>query len=105
MNAKTYPTLAAMARDILAVPASSVPCERLFSGGKLIATDRRSRLGSDRFEEIQIMKSAWSGDVVDWAELNSAQVEEVKYREFEGLLSDDVSTCAWAEEMIYSDVE
>ena len=65
INQHLYPTLARIALDVLPSQASSVPCERLFSNGKLIATDHRARLGSDRFEELQIVKSAWKDVVVD----------------------------------------
>ena len=67
--------------------------------GKLIATDRRSRLGSDHFEELQMMSSAWKGKIVDWAALNSGEVEEVQMREFETLLLDDQEASAWNEKM------
>src|SRR5882757_9493507 len=58
-NAKSFPTLAHIALDVLPSQASSVPCEWLFSGTKQIAVDRRARLGSAVFEELAIMKSAW----------------------------------------------
>ncbi|KIM61894.1 hypothetical protein SCLCIDRAFT_120712 [Scleroderma citrinum Foug A] len=54
-----YPTLFLMAQDVCRIPASSVPCEHLFSAGGQIATDRRSRLGSDQFEQLQILKHGW----------------------------------------------
>ena len=45
--------------DVLPSQASSVPCERLFSGSKQIAIDRQACLGSKVFEELVIMGSAW----------------------------------------------
>ena len=84
---------------ILGVPASSVPCEHLFSAGKLIATDCHSRLGSDHFKELQIMRSAWKEDVVNWATLNTGDVEEVQIHDFETLLSDNIAASAWNDEM------
>ncbi|CAB4493134.1 unnamed protein product [Rhizophagus irregularis] len=50
----TYPHLANMARDFLAIPGTSVPVERIFSGGTDLITKRRSSLGR---ETIQ----AWNG--------------------------------------------
>jgi hypothetical protein len=72
-----------------------VPCERLFSGSKQTATDRRARLGADRFEQFQIMKSAWRKDLVDLAACNSAEVEEVDLAEFEDMLREDVDASEW----------
>ena len=98
-NAETYPTLARIALDVLAIPASCVPCERLFSAAKLIATDRRSSLGAERFEELQMMKYLWRDNIPDLAALNVEQVEDVDMRDFEELLAHDVSTAAWDAEM------
>jgi hypothetical protein len=54
-----YPTLACIARDICAIPASSVPCERLFPAAAEIATDCHSRLGAVKFEYLQVLKHTW----------------------------------------------
>jgi hAT family C-terminal dimerisation region len=40
----TQPDLARMALDVLALPAMSDECERLFSNAKLLLADRRSHL-------------------------------------------------------------
>ena len=85
-NHKLYPTLGRIALDILPIPASSVPCERLFSAAKEIADDRRSRLGPKTFEELQIMKFAWRNNIPDLAAWNSGFVEEVDLDEFRELL-------------------
>ncbi|KIM36033.1 hypothetical protein M413DRAFT_57964, partial [Hebeloma cylindrosporum] len=66
-HALLYPTLGRIALDVLASQASSVPCERLFSGTKQIAVDRRSRLGPVVFEELAIMNSAWGPELYDMA--------------------------------------
>ena len=91
-NHKLYPTLGHIALDILPIPASSVPCERLFSAAKEIADDRRARLGPKKFEELQVMKFAWRNNIPDLATWNSAFVEEVddlELDEFRGLLDCD----------------
>ncbi|KAF8871100.1 hypothetical protein BD779DRAFT_1454530, partial [Infundibulicybe gibba] len=91
-----YPMIARIALDVLPAQASSVPCKRLFSGSKQDATNRRARLGTERFEEMQIMKSAWRGDITDIVRLNSDKVEEVfDYQDYVGLLSDDVAMVEW----------
>ena len=98
-----------MALDILPIQASSVPCEHLFLSSKQVATERRARLGSNRFEELLIMKSAWHGTTVDWAAINSAEVEEVDLAEYEELLEADVQARTWDDEdeenIFESDIE
>ena len=90
-NHKLYPILGRIALDILPIPASSVPCERLFSAAKEIADNHRARLGQKKFEELQVMKSAWRNDIQDLTTWNSAFVEEVdQLDEFQGLLDCDV---------------
>lgn len=89
-NHNLYPILGRIALDILPIPASSVPCERLFSAAKDIADDRRARLGPKKFEELQVMKSVWRNNVPDLAAWNSAFVEEVDdLDEFRELLDCD----------------
>ena len=46
---KIFSTLAAMARDVLAVPATSTSSERAFSRGKLIIDQSRSCFSPEKF--------------------------------------------------------
>ncbi|CAF1501207.1 unnamed protein product [Adineta ricciae] len=46
--AKRYPTIAAIAMKVLAIPASNTTVERLFSSTKITMTDRRTRLGAQK---------------------------------------------------------
>jgi hypothetical protein len=92
-----YPTLASIALDVLPAQASSVPCERLFSGSKQIATDRRACLGPIVFEELVIMKSAWGPDLYDMAAWNAAQIDEVTSFDFQEMLEEDKECEAWDE--------
>jgi hypothetical protein len=69
---------------MLPCQASSVPCERLFSASKQTATDLRSKLGAQRFEELQLMKYAWKRSVVDFAACNTAPVD-IYLKEYEDL--------------------
>ncbi len=55
-NATAYPTLAMMARDIFAVPVSTVPSESCFSSANRILTDKRSKLGAHVFERLVCLK-------------------------------------------------
>ena len=83
----SYPTLAQIAKDVCAVPATSVPCERLFSGGGAkIATDRQSQLGADKFKHLQVLKHLWHSNVIDRATINLQDVE-VQLEEFKELLA------------------
>ncbi|CAN1338227.1 Putative AC9 transposase [Linum perenne] len=56
-NATKYPTLALIARDILAIPVSTVASESAFSaGGRLIST-QRSRLHTKTVEALMCTQS------------------------------------------------
>jgi hypothetical protein len=48
-----------MARDYLAIPASSSKSERVFSSAGLTDTARRGRMGDDMFEALQCLKGAY----------------------------------------------
>ena len=98
-----YPTLSRIARDVCTVPASSVPCEWLFSANAEIATDRRSCLGSGRFEELQIMKHTWNSSLVDRAQVNSCEVENVLLQDFKELYERDVELTRGIEDDIIMD--
>ena len=75
-----------------------MPCERLFSSSKQVTTERRSRLGSNRLEQLLVMKSAWMDTIVDWAAINSAAVEEIEMNDFTDLLQADNEAREWDEE-------
>jgi hypothetical protein len=56
-----FPRLASMARDYLAIPATSVPSERLFSAGKNMIQDNRSRLVPKTIRMVQCLRSWMEG--------------------------------------------
>jgi hypothetical protein len=103
-NAKLFPTLARIALDVLPSQASSVPCERLFSGTKQIAVDRRARLGSAVFEELVVMGSAWRPDIYDMAAWTSSQEEEVDFFDFEEMFIDDEEMVSWEKDLDEDDI-
>lgn len=55
-NGTAYPTLAMMARDVFAVPVSTVPSESCFSSANRILSDKRSKLGAHVFERLVCLK-------------------------------------------------
>jgi hypothetical protein len=97
---KVYPTLSRIALDVLPAQASSVPCERLFSAGKEIADDRRSRLGAKRFEQLQMLKFEWQESMPDYAAWNSEVVDNVQLDEFMELLEADAAEQLWDSDSI-----
>ena len=88
-NSKVYPMLSRIVMDVCAIPASSVPCEHLFSTGGEIATDQHSCLGSEKFEQLQVLRHTWHCRIMDQANLNSGNVE-IDMEEFQELLQQDV---------------
>ena len=69
-------------------PHPLVPCECLFSAGSKIATDQCSHLGSEKFEQLQVLRHTWHCRIVDQANLNSGNVE-IDMEEFQELLQQD----------------
>lgn len=56
INAHRYPIWASLARDYLAIMASSVSSERAFSSAGITISKRRSRLKGDIVEALQCLK-------------------------------------------------
>ena len=91
-------------KDISAVPATSVLCERLFSAGVEIATDRWSCLGPKLFEQLQVLKHTWHSQVVDFADSNSNEVDEIEVlQEFRDMLDDENEQEGWEVEVVVVD--
>jgi hypothetical protein len=55
-NQNVFPLIAAVARDILAIPASNTCVERLFSACKATITEKRTRLGSEKLNKIMFLQ-------------------------------------------------
>ncbi len=60
INETQYPNLAKMARDYLAIPATSVPSEQSFSISKNLITDNRNRLVGKTIRASMCLKSWWN---------------------------------------------
>lgn len=52
----TYPTIFRLAMDIIPIPGSAVPCERVFSSAKETMSPRRSRISAKLMEALQLLK-------------------------------------------------
>jgi hypothetical protein len=48
-----------IARDYLAIQGSATPSEHAFSSGGITGSARRSRLSTEIFEALQVLKSAY----------------------------------------------
>jgi hypothetical protein len=59
-HARAFPGLARIARDYLAIPATSAPAERVFSRGADLITKKRGSLNEDTIRACLCLKSWWS---------------------------------------------
>lgn len=57
-NERDFPVIAAMARDFLAIPGTSVSVERLFSTARQLCQDMRSSLAAEMIMEAMLTR-AW----------------------------------------------
>ncbi|KAF5318361.1 hypothetical protein D9611_014218 [Ephemerocybe angulata] len=91
LHSHVLPTWASLARDYLAIMASSVSSERAFSQAGITISKRRNRLKADIVEALQILKSVLNTGLifrehdatVDW--------------EFENELEEDDNDPAWVD--------
>ncbi|KAJ2921800.1 hypothetical protein H1R20_g15297, partial [Candolleomyces eurysporus] len=60
-NRTEYPTIHQLAMDILPIPGSAVPCERVFSSAKETMTLRRRRIRPALMEALQVLKFSLKG--------------------------------------------
>jgi hypothetical protein len=52
-----YPIIAMQAKKLLCIPATSLPCERLFSAGGILIDKRRSQLRPDHVQQLLCLQS------------------------------------------------
>ena len=57
INSDRFPNLSRMARDYLAVPGTSTPSERAFSGGRQLITDFRCSLSGETITACMLLKN------------------------------------------------
>ena len=59
-NEQLYPSLSKYARQVLAIPATSAPSERVFSVAGQIVTKKRARLTGNAVALLVWLKGAWN---------------------------------------------
>ena len=62
---KVFPTVARMARDILAIPLSGVGVERVFNMARDVCHYRRSRLHAEQIRQIMLIKHGDQDHMLD----------------------------------------
>lgn len=62
---KNFPTVARMARDILAIPLSGVGVERVFNMARDVCHYRRSRLHANSIQKIMLIKHGDQDNMLD----------------------------------------
>lgn len=91
MNSQRFPVWSSLARDYLAIMASSVSSERAFSSAGITISKRRNRLKGDIVEALQFLKCLVRKDLV-FRERPPSSVLEAELEVF-----DDDGDDAWVE--------
>jgi hAT family C-terminal dimerisation region len=89
VNHGSFPSLAKMARDVLAVPVSGCSVERLFSVSGRVASWQRARLHDTTISDLMVYKAA--------QKLPNTVIEELMYDENEDLQVDETGSRVPAE--------
>lgn len=76
LNGHRFPTLARMAQDYLAVPASSVPSEQIFSQAGDIITKKRNRMLDTSCSSLLLIKSWMKQPEIELWELEKLELED-----------------------------
>ncbi|KAG6838150.1 hypothetical protein C0991_001500, partial [Blastosporella zonata] len=93
INSTRYPVWASLARDYLAIMASSVSSERAFSSAGLTVTKRRNRLKGDIVEALQFIKCALRSDLLFREEVSSWTEDDIGIVEDDG--SEEIQELGW----------
>ena len=82
--------------DILAIPGSAVPCERVFSSAKETTSPRRNRIHPDLMEALQMLKFSLRAGVTLNFTAGTSRKEEIEVLESNAAdnrrLPDDITT-------------
>jgi len=71
-----YPTVARMAKDILAIPLAGVGVERVFNLGRDTCNYRRGHLHGETIKKIMIVKHAHQKDMIDEILLSEMELKK-----------------------------
>ncbi|KIL57452.1 hypothetical protein M378DRAFT_58137, partial [Amanita muscaria Koide BX008] len=91
INAPRYPIAASLARDYLAIMASSVSSERAFSSAGITLSKRRNWLKGDIVEALQCLKCMYLNDLI-FREVVVATEEEAELEDMDLELAADADT-------------
>jgi hypothetical protein len=70
--------------DVIPIQASAVPCERVFSSGKLTITPQRNRISAELMEALQVLKfSIKHGRSLDFMEGCNMEAEKAELESYE----------------------
>jgi len=93
-NQSHYPTLFALAMDVLPIQGSAVPCERVFSSAKETITMRCNRISHQTMEALQILKFSFRHghglNFTAWMDKNTEIQEIEQFMDEELLVPDDI---------------
>lgn len=68
-HSSLYPRLFVMVKKRLCVPATSVPCERLFSKGGMVITERSSRMLAPKSSQFLFLNQNLRGDKLNYYDI------------------------------------
>ena len=77
LNASRFPSVAFLARQILAIPGSQIETERIFSIAGVLTSLRRCRLGLNNLDSLIMINKNWPEDSRHECEITSV-VKDVK---------------------------
>ena len=98
MNAHRFPTWASLARDYLAIMATSVSSERAFSSAGISVTKRRNRLKGDVVEALQALKCAFKKSLF-WRDIGPSSKTEIELEDEDEEQTDEVMTGGLEDEL------
>ena len=105
LNASRYPIAASLARDYLAIMASSVSSEGAFSSAGITLSKRRNQLKGDIVEALQCLKCMYHNNLI-FREVVVAKDEEAELED--ELVATDIDTIedgfTW-DQLLIDDVE
>ncbi|KAG6846029.1 hypothetical protein H0H87_011077, partial [Tephrocybe sp. NHM501043] len=103
INARRIPVWASLARDYMAIMASSVSSERAFSSAGITISKRRNRLKGDIVEAIQFIKCAASHNILYREEVLPSTEEDLLQADDGDSEWEDISEAGWDKKLGIND--